>query len=115
MKEVTEKAADDMSKTQKKLLTNQESLAERQSMIGGLLQNNMEDILKEKKLIAAKHIQVEEYTKMINDQLGESLFKIVITFFVVKLLFLTPLSLVSYDRSVYVVYQFFHTCMWLLL
>ena len=72
MKEVTEKAAEDMSKTQEKLLTNQESLAERQSVIGGLLQNNMEDILKEKKLIAAKHVQVEEYTKMINDQLGKS-------------------------------------------
>ena len=72
MKEVTEKAAEDMSKTQERLLTNQESLAERQSVIGGLLQNNMEDILKEKKLIAAKHVQVEEYTKMINDQLGKS-------------------------------------------
>ena len=71
MKEVTEKAAEDMSKTQERLLTNQESLAERQSVIGGLLQNNMEDILKEKKLIAAKHVQVEEYTKMINDQLGK--------------------------------------------
>lgn len=71
MKEVTEKAADDMAKTQETLLTNQESLAERQSVIGGLLQNNMEDILKEKKLIAAKHVQVEEYTKMINDQLGK--------------------------------------------
>ena len=74
MQEIAEKAADNIAKTQEQLLTNQESLAEKQSMIGGLLQNNMEDILKEKKLIAEKHVQVEEYTKMINEQLGMVLY-----------------------------------------
>lgn len=70
MEETARKAADDISITQKELLTNQESLSQRQSKIGGMLQNNMEDILKEKKMIAEKHVQVEEYTKMINQQLG---------------------------------------------
>ena len=70
MQEVTEEAVANIAQNQNKLLANQESLNEKQSRIGGLLQNNMEDLIAEKRLIAEKHQQVEQYTKMINEQLG---------------------------------------------
>jgi len=69
MQEVTEEAVSNIAQSQNKLLANQESLNEKQSQIGGLLQNNMEDLIAEKRLIAEKHHQVEQYTKMINEQL----------------------------------------------
>jgi len=72
MQEVTEEAVSSLSENQNKLLSNQNSLKHKQAVMGGILNTNMKDLVKEKRLIAERHHQVEQYTKMINDQLGKS-------------------------------------------
>ena len=71
MQKATDEALSSVSENQEKLIANQNSLKDKQSLIGGLLQSNMRDLVKEKRMIAEKHHQVEGYTKMINEQLGE--------------------------------------------
>ena len=62
----------EISQNQNKLLENQDELTAKQSQIGHVIDDNMNDIIKEKRLIALRHKQVEAYTRMINKQLGEN-------------------------------------------
>ena len=75
MQEVTDEAMSTISRNQDQLISNQENLQSKQAQIGSALHDNMNDILKEKRLIAQRHKQVEAYTHMINEQLGISYIK----------------------------------------
>lgn len=59
-----------ITKNQDQLLAKQDDFKEKQNLIDGAIHDNMNTLLKEKRVIAHRHKQVEEYTHMINYQLG---------------------------------------------
>lgn len=63
-----------VSQNQKELLSNQNNLQKKQAQIDSALNDNINDILKEKRLISLRHKQVESYTQMINEQLSINIF-----------------------------------------
>ena len=53
-------------------MSKQDEFKEKQLAIGDVMVDNMNSMLQEKHVIAERHKQVEEYTQMINYQLGMS-------------------------------------------
>lgn len=69
LQNVTEESMEKITSHQETVIEQQEALKEQQKSMGTTLQDNMKHLLVEKRLIASRHKQVEEYTQMINDQL----------------------------------------------
>ena len=59
-----------ISDNQEKVIGQQDELKSQQRLMGSAINQNMHHLLQEKRLIASRHRQVEEYTHMINEQLG---------------------------------------------